>query len=315
MARTHRTLGPAAFEAYMDFANSLKNGSNNDAIDRFKYNFAVKEGYIRPARKPQFEAADGPLTADKIKDAVSGLLQAFLPHLDSEEQTVLEGFLKNFDDKVNTGESPFSSDDEDGYDVEDAGDADAGDGECDGDDECPAGTKCVDGECVPVEEECDCGEPNAVPADTQCQKVGKGKKGKGNKLTESRSSNLFGNADEGESDLLRPYDVNGERDIDFDHPARDIDAEYDSAFDEQRQRELDDEEADRNLDEYISLWNSDELKDYRDDGADEGRPGAEANDADVDYDALADELLNNAGYGNMSTRNGGVAPRNQKFFR
>lgn len=311
MARTHRTLGPAAFEAYMDFADSLKNGSNDDAIDRFKYNFAVKEGYIRPARKPQFEAADGPLTADKIKDAVSGLLQAFLPHLDSEEQTVLEGFLKNFDDKVNAGENPFSSGEDDEYAVEDAGD----DGECDGDNECPAGTKCVDGECVPVEEECDCGEPNAAPVDTQCQNVGKGKKGNGNKLTESRSSNLFGNADEGESDLLRPYDVDGERDIDFDHPARDIDAEYDSAFDDQRRRELDDEEADRNLDDYISLWNSDELKDYRDDGVDEGRPGTEANDADVDYDALADELLNNAGYGNMSTRNGGVAPRNQKFFR
>ena len=30
-----RTLGPAAFEAYMNFADSLKTPENSDAIDRF----------------------------------------------------------------------------------------------------------------------------------------------------------------------------------------------------------------------------------------------------------------------------------------
>lgn len=45
-----RTLGPAAFEAYMDFCDSLKNGKNNAAIDRVKYACAVCEGYITPAK-------------------------------------------------------------------------------------------------------------------------------------------------------------------------------------------------------------------------------------------------------------------------
>lgn len=318
MAKTQRTLGPAAFEAYMDFADSLKNGRNDDAIDRFKYNFAVKEGYIRPARKAKLEAADAPLTADKIKEAVGGLLQAFLPHLDSEEQTVLEGFLKNFDDKVNAGENPFGSDDDD--DKQECEDAECD--ECEDDDECPAGTKCVDGECVPVEEECDQGaapveaecDQGAAPADTECQKTAK----KGKKLTESRSSDLFGDANEGESDLLRPYDDNGERELDFDRGFEDRTGVYDSAFDEQRGRELDDEEENRRLDEYIEgeREHRELLKQYPElASVDNGDDDSVAGEPDVDYDALADELLDNAGYGNMSSRNGGVAPRNQKFFR
>lgn len=52
-----RTLGPAAFEAYMDFCDSLKNGKNNAAIDRVKYACAVCEGYITPA-KPLTESQD-----------------------------------------------------------------------------------------------------------------------------------------------------------------------------------------------------------------------------------------------------------------
>lgn len=50
-----RTLGPAAFEAYMDFCDDLKNGKNDEAIDRVKYICAVCEGYIIP-QKPLTEA-------------------------------------------------------------------------------------------------------------------------------------------------------------------------------------------------------------------------------------------------------------------
>jgi len=49
-----RTLGPAAFEAYMDFCDKLKNGKNDEAIDRVKYICAVCEGYIIP-KKPLTE--------------------------------------------------------------------------------------------------------------------------------------------------------------------------------------------------------------------------------------------------------------------
>ena len=96
-----RTLGPAQFEAFMGFADSLKDGTNNDALNKFKYNMAVREGYI----KPQLEAAGG-FTAENLKQGINGLLQVFMPLLDSGEQAIVGGVMEEFDKAVAAGKNP-----------------------------------------------------------------------------------------------------------------------------------------------------------------------------------------------------------------
>lgn len=203
--KVQRTLAPAQFESFMDFADSLKNGSNNSTIDEFKYKFAVREGYIRP-RKAQLEAVDG-LNADSIKDAINGLLGAFLPHLDDSEKCIVGKVMENLNKACAEGRCPtmddmFGTDDDedvaddvivvdgdedesgDGDDTadadepkndesakDDAGKDDAGceDGKCDNKaNSAEPETECCcckDGKCV-------CGKCNAVansaPAETEC---------------------------------------------------------------------------------------------------------------------------------------------------
>lgn len=152
-----RTLGPAQFEAYMDFVDSLKDGSNNDAIDKFKYKMAVREGYI----KPKLEAAGG-LTADAIRKGIDGLLQAFLPYLDTDEQAVVGGVMEKFDEAIATGKNPAS--------VLFGDDSDSDENEC----VCEDG-KCGDAECVKV---CDGDSCTTVCAKDDDGDDGEGKKSK-----------------------------------------------------------------------------------------------------------------------------------------
>ena len=164
MAKIQRTLGPAAFEAYMQFADSLKNGSNNDTIDRFKYRFAVKEGYIRPKRHAMTESAGG-LSLGDFEKAFKGLVGAFLPHLDEDDQEILGRVVSNLDTKINGGDMAGAADllkgalrdaggDPDAFEDDDVvfEDDNVDDGgecsECDADSECGDGEECVDGKCV-----------------------------------------------------------------------------------------------------------------------------------------------------------------------
>lgn len=164
MSKTQRTLGPAAFEAYMNFADSLKDGSNNDSIDRFKYRFAVKEGYIRP-KKTLTESVG--ISLEDFEKAFTGLVGAFLPHMDQEDQEILSRVCQNLDERINSGDMAGAMDDLKGAVRSAGGDPDSydenededdveyvcdDDDECCDDDECPEGEVCVDGECVPEEE-------------------------------------------------------------------------------------------------------------------------------------------------------------------
>lgn len=141
-----RTLGPAAFEAYMNFADSLKTPENSDQIDKFKYQFAVSEGYIKPEQpKAKLESVDGLGRAEAVK----GLLGAVLPLLDEEEATILGAVIEKFDAAVQSGKNPFRSGDESGDESDDDdGDEDEGgeDESCEGG-ECPDGETCENGEC------------------------------------------------------------------------------------------------------------------------------------------------------------------------
>jgi hypothetical protein len=169
-----RTLGPAQFEAFMGFADSLKDGTNNDAINKFKYNMAVREGYI----KPKLEAAGG-FTAEHIKAGINGLLQAFMPLLDSDEQAIVGGVMEEFDKAVAAGKNPaevlFGNDDDDDESTDETdvvvvepevgGAPECADGECKGS-ECT--TVCDGDKCETVcekEGECKDSEEDEKPAD------------------------------------------------------------------------------------------------------------------------------------------------------
>ena len=267
MKKTKRTLGPVAFEAYMDFADSLKTPENSDAIDRFKYRFAVMEGYIKPKKK---KALTEGLNLSDFEKAAQGLISAFLPHLDEDEQKILGGFCAWMDEEIGkrTGESP-SEDDGGEYDDEfDTGDeedeetcpecGEAGcDGsckECDSDDECPEGETCKDGKCVKDE------GPNSAEPDAECC-CGKKKKGK---LTECSTL----------EEALAAVDALDGTDIDDTGlPVDDFIA--DNSFDEPKLPE-----------EYPV--------------EPESEPDV-AKEPEVDYDALADQLLSENGYGSMTT--------------
>lgn len=158
-----RTLGPAQFEAFMGFADSLKDGTNNDAINKFKYNMAVREGYI----KPQLEAAGG-FTAENLKQGINGLLQVFMPLLDSGEQAIVGGVMEEFDKAVAAGKNPAEVFFGNGGDDEESADEtevvvvepevgcapECAEGECD---DCECTTVCDGDKCETVcEKECEC---------------------------------------------------------------------------------------------------------------------------------------------------------------
>ena len=156
-----RTLGPAQFEAFMGFADSLKDGTNNDAINKFKYNMAVREGYI----KPQLEAAGG-FTAENLKEGINGLLQVFMPLLDSNEQAIVGGVMEEFDKAVASGKNPaevFFGNGDDDEESADETEVVVVEPEVGGAPECAEG-ECKDGECTTV---CD-----GDKCETVCEKEG-----------------------------------------------------------------------------------------------------------------------------------------------
>ena len=269
-----RTLGPAAFEAYMNFADSLKNGSNNDQIDRFKYRFAVKEGYIRP-KKAITESA-GKFSLGDFEKAFTGLVGAFLPHMDEDDQEILGRVCKNLDEKINGGDLSGAGDvikdamrsaggDPDAY--EDSGDES---GECD-DGNCESG-ECENGEC----ENGECGE-KCDDADGKDSDDGNGANS-GKPAVEAISGSTPGFGEDG--------------------------TEF----------ELGDESGD-DVDSILGTTNR---MDVYPEGGD-AVPGKAFDDAsegygnggDVDYDALADMILSDNGYGNMTTAAGGVGAENR----
>jgi len=156
-----RTLGPAQFEAFMGFADSLKDGTNNDALNKFKYNMAVREGYI----KPKLEAAGG-FTAENLKEGINGLLQVFMPLLDTDEQAIVGGVMEEFDKAVASGKNPaevFFGNSDDDEESADETEVVVAEPEVGGAPECAEG-KCKDGECTTV---CD-----GDKCETVCEKEG-----------------------------------------------------------------------------------------------------------------------------------------------
>lgn len=271
-----RTLGPAAFEAYMNFADSLKNGSNNDTIDRFKYRFAVKEGYIRPKKAMTEAAGGGFLSLGDFEKAFTGLVGAFLPHMDQDEQEILSRVCANLDEKINSGDMGGAQDVLKGAMRDAGGDPDAFDGdefcddeacddgdECDGD-ECPEGEECVDGECETANEgeaQEECGSKSG--------KAGKANSAKSEVEAIGDSTPGFGGDDSTEYSL--------------------------------------DDDYGEGVDDIISR--NHDMGSYGH-GFDDDSEGFDTS-GDVDYDALADMILSDHGYGNMTTANGGVGARNR----
>ena len=247
-----RTLGPAAFEAYMEFADSLRTPENSDAIDRFKYDFAVMEGYITPKKKKTL--TEGQLGLGDFEKAFQGLVGAFLPHLDSEEQAILGTVCENLDRKINSGDLGGAQDILHGA------------------------MKGLDDDVEEEEETCEDGscegnEPNDAPADEECcqKPLKEAMDGRPpHELYDDRFPAIQDDDDditpldfEDNSDLLPPEE---EPDIGIDYPEED------------------------------------------------GTGASVAATDEVDYDALADQLLSNSGDSLLTSKNGGIRPENSQFW-
>lgn len=254
-----RTLGPAAFEAYMNFADSLKNGSNNDQIDRFKYRFAVKEGYIRP-KKAITESA-GKFSLGDFEKAFTGLVGAFLPHMDEDDQEILGRVCKNLDEKINGGDLSGAGDV-----IKDAMRSAGGDPDAYEDSGDESG-ECENGECG---EKCD-------DADGKDSYDGNGANS-GKPAVEAISGSTPGFGEDGTEFELG--DESGE----------DVDSILGTT---------------NRMDVYPEGGDTVHGKSF--DDASEGY----GNDGGVDYDALADMILSDNGYGNMTTAAGGVGAENR----
>ena len=337
-----RTLGPAAFEAYMNFADSLKNGANNDSIDRFKYRFAVKEGYIRP-KKAMTESAGG-LSLGDFETAFKGLVGGFLPHLDEEEQQFLGCVCSALDEKINSGDLSGAADVIKGA-MNDAGGTDeyeddaCEDGECEecqDDDECPEGEECQDGECV------ESGEDEQEKPEGENKKLTEAKLnnyGTSKFHPEDNCPHLYTKADKinskyledpdnsnGVSDVDNTYDADGElEELNFEEcccgkkanagkpkvdsinsttPGFGLDDTAEYELDDDYGAPVDDIFAD-NGDLDVVPRTAGGVSDYSEDfSAPE----------DVDYDQLADMILSDNGYGTMTTENGGVGSRNHALM-
>lgn len=287
-----RTLGPAAFEAYMNFADSLKNGANNDSIDRFKYRFAVKEGYIRP--KKAITEASGRLSLGDFETAFKGLVGGFLPHLDEEEQQFLGCVCTALDEKINSGDLSGATDVLKGAMRDAGGDTDEFDDDvsvddddaepCQDGDECPEGEECQDGECVKDDDsDDDAGadekpEEKQKPAEVECCQKANSAKAKVDSINMETPG--FG-VDDTES-----YSLDDES--------------GDDVADIMRQND--------EMDVYPSGKESKNSTGFSDYNEDFSSP------SDVDYDKLADMILSDHGYGNMTIENGGVGARNRAVF-
>lgn len=372
MSKTQRTLGPAAFEAYMNFADSLKDGTNNDSIDRFKYRFAVKEGYIRP-KKTLTEGVGGGISLDDFEQAFKGLVGAFLPHMDEDDQEILSRVCQNLDARINSGDMAGAMDDLKGAVRTAGGDPDAFDDEdededdvyveddecdecenCDSDSECPDGETCKDGKCVKDDDS----ETKEGKDLTESMKKPLNDFGKNKFHPEDNCPNIITNATVNEPKYLSDPDnyhiddpdnpgffgddTNLYDELNFDDPyaptATFRDANGWPGKDECQKKpgkansgtpapealntvtpgfgdditeyELGDETGEP-VDTLIGgnhRWPADDPGAFSDDSEPYNAP------SEVDYDALADDILNNSGFGGMSRDNGGIAPSNRKFW-
>ena len=275
--KVRRTLDDRGFKKYMAFCESLKDGSNDALIDTFKYRFAVMEGRIVPKRKkskPLTEASG--LGMGDFEKAFQGLVGAFLPHLDKEEQDFLGCVCSALDEKINGGDMDGAMDALKGAVRDAGGDPDAyGDDEDDEEDEygeedgCPEGECKVDGECVPCKEEPEAKEECGDKPVTECDK--------GKSIQESAS---WG-------------DMDNSGDVSYDPDNRYM--EYSPIrADEGDPAELDFDHAEA--------------------ASPVGGYSTAPNDSTFDYDAIADDLLRDAGYGELTVANSGVGKRNRKFF-
>lgn len=310
--KVRRTLDDRGFKKYMKFCESLKDGSNDALIDTFKYRFAVMEGRIVPKgakrKKPLTEAAG--IRLGEFEKAFQGLVGAFLPHMDEEEQNFLGCVCQVLDEKVNGGDMDGAMDALKNAVRDAGGDPDAYDDdecpECE-DDECPEGTCKVDGECVPCKDD---KKPNSDDADEECC-CGKKKKmteavypdnpmtecGEQESLVEDLDWLKKHNAKENKAHSTMPnYNTFAD-----DHPV------YGDFYDDPDNRYQD----------------RDILPD--DDGFDEldfdheaaVPPAAyddEAREPIADYDAMADDLLRDAGYGDLASDSVGVREENRRFY-
>ena len=293
-----RTLGPAAFEAYMEFADSLRTPENSDAIDRFKYDFAVMEGYITPKKKKPL--TEGQLGLGDFEKAFQGLVGAFLPHLDEDEQAILGTVCDALDQKINSGDLGGAQDILHGA-MQDAG-----------------GTP----DSFQVDEECCMAKPK-VEAKS------------GSKFhPEDDCPHIFGANDPWsikfptDSDFPEDYAMGAEKELDFDtdyahddypedFPADEecCDKPVTETFDGRPPHELDDDRfpADDNSIPYRpeSPAGIDGVEDYS--FEDDTNVPLAATD-ELDYDALADQLLSDSGHANLTGKYGGIRPENQKFW-
>lgn len=366
-----RTLGPAAFEAYMNFADSLKDGTNNDSIDRFKYRFAVKEGYIRPKKaKPMTESIGG-LSMGDFETAFKGLVGGFLPHLGKEDQEFLGAVCSALDEKINGGDLAGAQDvlkgamrdaggDPDAYegdefdDGEGDGEGECEDGECEDGETCPEGKTCKDGECEDAEGESDDGddkknmtEAAQLHPDDSCPHIN-------TRAVGAPSKNIsYDYADD--ADYLPPmlhdddevYDDGEMAELDFGHTgfyghnrsnefapdmqcqqapgkkanAAQANGEAISTVTPGFQTDDNDVELEPENGDYVDdiISRNDDMDVYgnRNEPASGHMFSDDVEDfgasPDVDYDALADMILSDNGYGNMTVANGGVGQRNRQF--
>ena len=280
--KVRRTLDDRGFKKYMAFCESLKDGSNDALIDTFKYKFAVMEGRIVPKgakkTKPLTEASG--LGMGDFEKVFQGLVGAFLPHLDKEEQDFLGCVCNVIDEKINGGDMDGAMDALKGA-VRDAGgdpdayedDSDEAEEEEEEDDGCPDGECKVDGECVPCKDKPEPKEECGDKPDVECNC--------GKKLQENLQYI------DPSSSMLR------EGDVSYDPENRYMDS---SPI-------------------YPEEGDPEELDFYHGEAASPvGGYSAEPVDPSVDYDSIADDLLRDAGYSDLTVGRGGVHGRNRRFL-
>ena len=327
--KVRRTLDDRGFKKYMAFCESLKDGSNDALIDTFKYRFAVMEGRIVPKRKKKAMTEAAGISLGDFETAFKGLVGAFLPHMDEEDQEILGNVCTVLDEKINSGDMAGAMDslksavrsaggDPDAY--EDDGEDDDTCPECgkpgderECDDGCPEGECRVDGECVPCDEtDGDDGDkdkekkdkvkPNSADAEEEC--CG----------TENMTEAALGRSMVENLKWLKKHNAE-ENELHAEHPNYNDDAVYRGTD------TFSDPEAaegacgygfgyDPGTDDELDFEHSDVASpSARYDAGIDGEP------SEVDYDAMADELLDDAGFGSLTRRNGGVTGPNRQFVR
>lgn len=277
--KVRRTLDDRGFKKYMAFCESLKDGSNDALIDTYKYRFAVMEGRIVPETRKR-----RPLTESlaQFEEGVKNLIGAFLPHLDEEEQGVLGNFLSNMQEEI---DKRFDRGGEDADDTdEETEDTDETDEETEDTEVCPecgkAGDECTCDDAAGKDDGCPEGECKVDGECVPCDKV------EGKDSSEAKEECGKKPATECDSGNL-------EESVLLDDPDNDYRADMYPA-DDDYSRDLD-------FDASKPVTPTEEIS-------------PEAGENYGKYDAMADELLRDAGFGDLTLDNNGVQPENRKFF-